>query len=460
MDWQELIRQFKHLASSDIPSFAPRSEMVQAIGSYNRAITNLNSQNSDIALITLRKLAATYPAFSQAVLLNGICLASAGRLDESYGQVSHALRNGLAEPYLGYAESALSELDHEIAQRSQAQSSTNNVSRSRSDRSSSSAPLPPTSQVLEKTTPRGKVRMASEKERQEVIRRGEFAQEEETNVRLTREPIEYLRFALPALAVMIVVGLLIFFGIKLASDLADTNRRQLDTENRLNWLVTRLERLSADNPAVSGLLSEYEAAFTTATAATVPTTAPTTLQTSAAMTETTVPTTSSSQTAAPTTVAIDSASLSQANSLYQQAVAVQGSDLVAAGNHLLAARTLLAAIPATTTALDVTGNAAALSASVESLVESIGQNAAERNRVLGMVEYDQKKYDTALTFFSAGFQLYPRAYGGGVAYYCGRCNQLLGETAAAKPYFDYVVENFAGRDIAVSAAARLKEMGY
>ena len=231
----------------------------------------------------------------------------------------------------------------------------------------------------------------------------------------------------------------------------------------MNWLLTRLDGLSASDPAVSGLLDEYESAFTTATAATLPTTVPTSQQTTSTVTENTTPTTTANQTeatSAPTTVAIDSASLSQASSLYQQAEAAQSSDLVSAGNHLLAARTMLATIPATTTAPDVTGDAAALSASVESLIESIGQNAAERNRVLGMVEYDQKKYDTALTCFSAGFQLYPRAYGGGVAYYCGRCNQLLGDNTAAKPYFDYVVQNFAGRDIAVSAAARLKEMGY
>lgn len=455
MDWQQLIGQFEHLASSDIPSFAPRSEMVQAIGSYNRAIANLNSQNSDIAMITLRKLAAAYPAFSQAVLLNGICLAASGRLDESYGLVSQALRNGLDKPYLDYAENALNELDRIIAQRSQMQSAAGSI-RTHNEHSSSSAPQPPTHQVLEKTGPRGKVRMASEKERMDVIRRGEFAQEQETNVRQARDPVEYLRIALPALAVLIVVGLLIFFGIKLASDLADSNRRQLDSETRLNWLLTRLDALSDADPAISGLLDQYESAFSTATASTtMPTTVPTNQPTTAAVTETTIPTTP-----APTTIAVDSTSLSQASSLYQQAVAVQSSDLVAAGNHLLAARTLLAAIPATTTAPDVTGDAAALSASVESVIESIGQNAADRNRVLGMAEYDRQKYDTALTYFSAGFQLYARAYGGGVAYYCGRCNQLLGETAAAKPYFDYVVQNFAGRDIAASAAARLKEMGY
>ena len=62
MDWQRLINQFLPVNPEDIASFAPPREMAQAIVTYNRALTNLKSQNGDIALIALRKLTATYPA--------------------------------------------------------------------------------------------------------------------------------------------------------------------------------------------------------------------------------------------------------------------------------------------------------------------------------------------------------------------------------------------------------------
>ena len=101
-----------------------------------------------------------------------------------------------------------------------------------------------------------------------------------------------------------------------------------------------------------------------------------------------------------------------------------------------------------------------MSKAVEDLIGEIAVDAAEQLRLLGMTDFDAGHYQEALTYFLPAYQLYPRAYGGGVAYYCGRCYQLLGDKAAAKPYFEYVVEQFSGRDIAGSAAGRLAEMGY
>jgi TolA-binding protein len=78
-----------------------------------------------------------------------------------------------------------------------------------------------------------------------------------------------------------------------------------------------------------------------------------------------------------------------------------------------------------------------------------------------MAEFNRQNYELALeAYFLKAYQLNPGCYGGGAAYYCGRCLQILGNKAEAKLYYDYVIENFAGRDIARSAAARLQEMGY
>ena len=97
---------------------------------------------------------------------------------------------------------------------------------------------------------------------------------------------------------------------------------------------------------------------------------------------------------------------------------------------------------------------------VEDLIAEIAFQAARELRLLAEPLFNGGQYTEALAYYLPAFEIYPRSYNGGVAYYVGRCYQLLGDFAAAKPYFEYVTDHFAGRDIADSAAYRLREMGY
>ena len=465
MDWQRLINQFLPITYEDLTSFASPREMAQAVTTYNRALTNLKSQNGDIALIALRKLSSTYPDFALAVLLYGLSLAADEQLDKARTKIALALESGLPADYQTPAENALAHINALFEQQTTRVSGNG---RSQTDRTTQTS-IPGAPGVLEKTGRRGRVRMASDKERQDVIRRGEYAQTEETAVKVRRDPVEYLRIALPAVAIVIVIGLLVFFGIRLISGISETNRQNRENTDRLTWLVSRLDVLAANDPAIAGLLAEYQTAFTPQTEpepteAAVPTTTGSTQET----TETTPPTTTAAPTAAPTTapttvetsLSPEVQALIDASSLFSQATAVADSDLRSAGDLLLSARTLLTGVPGTTTAPLLTGDAASLSSSVEAMIKDIGRDAAEENRQLGMQRFEVKDYSGALPYFLAGYALYPRAYGGGVAYYCGRCYQLLGDKPAAKPYFEYVIRQFPDRDIADSARSRLKEMGY
>lgn len=468
MDWQKLINQFLPINSEDLEPFAVSREVAQAVATFNRALTNLKSQNGDIALIALRKLAATYPDFSHAVLLYGLSLALYKQPEEARSQIVQAIETGLPETYLSQAEKSLAQLDLLLEQRRQAQTSG---TRQPAERPAPNG-VPGAAPVLEKSGRRARVRMASDKERQDVIRRGEFAKEEETNVKVGREPVEYLRIAIPVAAIVIVAGLLLFFGIRTVSGLTEANRLQRMNAERLAWLVDRLEVMAEIDTAVSNLLEDYETAFTTIETTDAPTFEPTTegpSETSPSQSSpnettasTTAPTASptSSTTSSESTISADAQALTEAGSKYTQAVSLAGSDLRGAGDLLLSARSLLAGIPGTTTAPQLTGDAATLSSSVESLIDEIGPDAAEENRVLGMEQFHIPDYQAALGYFLAGYQLYPRAYGGGVAYYCGRCYQEMGEKEAAKTYYDFVIKNYPDREIGDSARARLREMGY
>ncbi len=457
MDWQQLINQFKPITVNSVEAFASSRDMEQAVFSFNRAISNLKSQNGDVAQISLRKLTATYPTFSLATLLLGLSQANFDHFEEARTSIRQAVSQGLAEPYSEIASTALDALDLLLEpQRIQNQNKAN-ARRLEAERAAAAAAQSKSSRVLEKTSRRNNVRMASSKERQDVIRRGENANQPETNVAMKRDPIEYLRLGVPILGGIIVLGLLIFFGITLFNSIADTNQRHQEDEARLAWLTARLDSLADDNTAISALLEEYEAAFAPTPATPVTDPSQTTVETTP---ETTAPTPTPSETTVETTVDPALALLVQASDLYNQAATVASSDILSAGDKLVAARTLLATIPGTTTAPAVTGDAASLSASVESLIGQIGVNAAEKNRKLGMTQFGAKQYAAALSYFLTAYQLHPTAYGGGVAYYCGRCYQLLADNANAKGYYDFVVAQFPTREIAANAKSRLNEMGY
>lgn len=461
MDWQALIEQFTTLSREDVMLFAPPRDMEQALNIYNRAIFNISSDSMDIALIALRKLAATYPMFPQASLLLSFCQAKAGQYDEALENLDHALLAGLPPDLHQLAQDSQASMIQERKQQQQ-----NNAAASAS--ASPFAAIKPrrksNSGVLEKTDRRSKVRMASEKERQSVIRRGEFPTEVETNVKTGRDPVEILRIALPIAAGLLLAAFLVFAGIRWLPGLFDKNGQDNTAEARLAWLINRLDGLAGKNSEIGQLLEDYRAEFEPQPSDTTsPTTAATTAATGGTTgetAETTLPTTTAPTTSATTTADPSIASLQEASLLYDQAAAIRPTDVLAAADYLLTARTILADIPESTVAPDVTVDAGTLRASVEDLISSIAGKAAEKFRLLGKADFDQENYESALEYFLKAYQLNPRTYGGGVAYYCGRCYQLLGDYASAKPYYDFVVKSFAGRDIADYAANRLHQMGY
>ncbi|HBP37884.1 MAG TPA: hypothetical protein DD640_03930 [Clostridiales bacterium] len=478
MDWQQLIIQFQPLYFNEVMMFAPPREMEQAINTYNRAIFNLNHDSTDVAMIALRKLVATYPMFAQANLLLGCCQAQSGQYEDALEQFAHARLAGLPDEWQDQAQQMQTEAENQRRLRNQllAGSSPDSRTSQQPPAAAAAGRISPDA-FLEKSRRRGRVRMASAKERQAVIRQAENPEKEETVVKVSREPVEYLRLALPILAGLAAVILLFFAIFRWLPGLADGIRQRREASVRLEWLLDRLDTLSAQDQAVDSLLDEYQAfvqpspmpspsatepANSEPAASTEPnvTASETAISVSPTPTDPSQPTAATTAPTAAPTPDPASVALQDASRLYLQAVNLQSSDLAAAAQNLLAARELLAGIPGETTAPDLAGNAATLRQDVESLITAIARNAAEVFRVQGMDLFNRQDYSAALPLFLTAYELYPKAYGGGVAYYCGRCYQLLGDYATAKPYYEFVIANFAGRDIAGSAAARLEQMGY
>lgn len=498
MDWTAQIARFEPLTRDRTAAFASPRDVEQAIGSYNKALFNLVHDSQDIALIALRKLVATYPAFAQPFFLYACCLAerSSGSPEVWLGLIDQAIQIGLPEDLHQDALYCQFDLQEDLKRQSAVlpgapagQGGTSNPALRASAKKKIRARVPASS-VLERTGRSGKVKMASEKERQDVIRRGEFPQDEETHVVDRREPAELIRKALPIVAGVLIVATLVLAAVRwLPKTRLFAGNREPSASERLDWLLARLEPLAGDEQTIADLLDEYRTKYqpslspdettsamngTTAsestTAAnsgetTVPTesTSMTEPTSEASATTTLVQPTKATTTAAPITTPVPTVNpaataLLDAWDAYVEAKNVQSEDVLAAAEKLLTARSLLTDIPSTTTAEGLDRDAGSLSSLVESRIDDLANNASKGFRLLAEAAFNNKQYEAALVPYLKAWQIKPDAYGGGVAYYCGRCYQLLGDYAAARPFYEYVVDAFTGRDIARSAAGRLAEM--
>jgi hypothetical protein len=487
-DWPRLIGQFTPLSRDDVPLFAPPHEMERAIAVYNKAIYNLGHDSSDIALIALHKLTATYPLFTDAALLLGYCLAESGRWSDAREQIELALLGGLPDHQSSQAVSVLQEIreqesklelpdDQDIARSPLARiiSPKKPARPARVAAARQPETTIPASAILLKTSRRKNVRVASARERRAVVREDEPNVRESPPLHLHHLPAGMLRITFMIIVGLAVLAILVYAGVFLVPPLIEKSRERSQAISRLEWLIDRLEALSGQNPGIDEILKDYQKQFdkqpaglpTTETVqpnstesgnvtSTAATSAANAASATAQRSSTTVPATAVSV----TTEDLSVQAMSEAAHLYQVAVAIEKTDLLAAADNLLSARHLLAGIPGSTRAPDMMGDASELSQAVESFIQSIARTAAALFWERGQASFDAKDYQASLSDNLKAYELKPDYYGGGVAYYCGRCYQLLGDYASAKPYYDYVIGHFAGHGIASSAAVRLSEMGY
>ena len=138
--------------------------------------------------------------------------------------------------------------------------------------------------------------------------------------------------------------------------------------------------------------------------------------------------------------------------------ALAGTDMTAAADRLLQARDRLEGVPDALSATSGGPTAGDLRTRIADQFRKIGRSACSAYRVQAEELFGAKRYEEALVPYLKAYAIDPGYYGGGVAYYIGRCYQLLARPDKARPYFQFVVDNFQGRDIAEKAAGRLLEL--
>lgn len=454
MSWQAHLKKLSPLTFEEAEIFAPPREMEAAIASYNRALANLRADSADIAQIALRKLVIQYPLFGPAGLLYAACLFELKRLDAATELIHRSRLAGLRPGDVQLADALLAAIQNE--QESLAPTHVNLLNRPASGAS-----------ILEKTRKSGKAKMASRKEVLEVVRHGDRVQQEETFVADEATPGQHLRRIVHVTGISLGVILITFLGLFAYRLILDRSSAVIpDTDERLSYLLDRLGALSAEDPRVSELMEDY-AQFVAPPASETETTPTQSLP----VTETTVgstipvmttqpepPSTSEPAQTVGTTSPTDL--LTQIYSEYQAALLLAKTDVVAAAENLLKMSEASASLDPALQSPAVPMSVDNLNTSILTSLDQYRVKAAEILRAEGNQAYENKDNQTSLDYYLRAYALEPLYYGGGVAYYCGRNYQALGQHDQARPYYELVIEKFPGREIAGYAQIRLSEMGF
>lgn len=454
MSWQAHLKKLSPLTFEEAEIFAPPREMEAAIASYNRALANLRADSADIAQIALRKLVIQYPLFGPAGLLYAACLFELKRLDAATELIHRSRLAGLRPGDVQMADALLAAIQNE--QESLAPTHVNLLNRPASGAS-----------ILEKTRKSGKAKMASRKEVLEVVRHGDRVQQEETFVADEATPGQHLRRIVHVTGISLGVILIAFLGLFAYRLILDRSSAVIpDTDERLSYLLDRLGALSAEDPRVAELMEDY-AQFVAPPASETETTPTQSLP----VTETTVGSTIPVMTTQPAppstsepaqTVGTTSPTdlLTQIYSEYQAALLLAKTDVVAAAENLLKMSEASASLDPALQSPAVPMSVDNLNTSILTSLDQYRVKAAEILRAEGNQAYENKDNQTSLDYYLRAYALEPLYYGGGVAYYCGRNHQALGQHDQARPYYELVIEKFPGREIAGYAQIRLSEMGF
>ncbi|MDD4462594.1 MAG: hypothetical protein PHP94_09810 [Eubacteriales bacterium] len=455
MNWQAIIDQIEPIQGEAVPAFLSARDREKAVYLYNKSLQQIHQGSDDIAQISLRRLIADYPEFGQASLLAGLLMARDGNLDNATGYLTRAISQGhLPSGAANLAETSLEEVERLKAD------GTVDIDRP-DDQPEPVGSALNAATLLQKSRPPAKVRLASDREVQKVLQEGEIS-DQATFVKEARDPVELIRTLVPIVLIVLVSGLLIFAAIRWLPPLF-RNTDQSEDRQRLEWLVSRLETMAANDPDIEQILSDYQQRFPdeSVPADPIETTVPvqtTPPETTSPPTATPAPTSTPAPTPSPTP---DPAQISLAEAAeWLQTARNETGSLEAQADALLEARTLLQDLPDDLTLPSSDVNAATLRREVEDALAPITDDVVDLYREQGRVLFNQADYEASLPYYLKAFELDPDNYRGGVAYYCGRNYQELGLFAQARPYYEYVIETFPDRDIAVYAAERLRQMGW
>ncbi len=248
--WQAILDKIKALDEAPINVFSSQREADRALSIYNRAIEHIHTDNEDIAMIALEKVVATYPLFTEAALLYGLCLAEARKYKEAELQFEKAL---LSDPDREQEEV----LEHLLAQARLCKERSEEFERSRRRNEKKLLPIRANlaqAGILERAAGSidgDDVRMASAKERDELMRQINRGESSSSIAPERRDGSGIIQIISIVVIVAVLVFSLLYFLIVPAVS------RAKERDARLDWLEEQIEERAGSDDAFQGIWEDY-----------------------------------------------------------------------------------------------------------------------------------------------------------------------------------------------------------
>lgn len=254
-------------------------DKVYAVKQFNRALLNSQRDGTDVAQIILKPLITKYPTWGDTALVYGLCLAREKSFKRAADALEYAVNNTLAsEQHLNVAQEAIK---YVRADEKEPPAEPVEGRRRKKDISSmigegSSKPAARTAMqapiLMRASSGRDDFKMASEKERRDVMMRSSSGGDEmsdDVNVENVRTAADNLRLTVRIVTIFLILAALAALVYFVIIPTAVRVRNSSDTEARLDYLISRLDENKTD-PEVANIITDYAQNFGDGTAQTVP----------------------------------------------------------------------------------------------------------------------------------------------------------------------------------------------
>ena len=280
MDWKTAGKTIPEITTRDLVVFRlPPEESEQLAHQYNRALSNMNNDGADVAIISLKKIITEYPTWGEPSLLFGICVAQCEEYHRALKCFEHALTCGLhsqAMTELAQYCLAQAKVEYEQAQaiadatpeESPLKALSAAITRQESpmvaesenrERIHVQAPI-----LIKAPKKPRKRRIATEKEIRDALAQstssnGEIP-DEEIKVEFPKTPAEKMRMtAIAAGVIALIVGLILLSYFVIIPAVKKATAKSKDAEK-----VEFLEKKLAENPGdpeINAIIAAYNSAF-------------------------------------------------------------------------------------------------------------------------------------------------------------------------------------------------------
>ncbi len=438
MDWLSEINSFPPFELKESGLDISAKEASLAVTKYEKALKNAQNDSLDIAIIELRKLVVLYPEMGQAAILLGCCQMQENQPIEALKNFRKAslssLQIGFVTKLEQYLKSSQETIDFQQA------NPEFKLNRPK-------YPINSSPEIIAATPGKWKkVKVASDKEKRDVMNSNSSPQVKETFVD-ERMDINWVKVGIITISVLFIVGIGIVLYVFVPKAIDNFRNSGNKAETKLEWILDRLNNEEKTNSAIEKILKDYDGTFYPTPSLAIQSSSEASLVSPTAA----IPTPST----APT---INDKIVLAAQSI-QQAEKIGKTDPKKVMQLITKATTALLGIDENATAPTLTMNAGEIMAKASLLIKNIVNAACYPFYSQAKAKVSVKAYQEAIVLFLKVYDINPDYLDGGNAYNLGKAYAEAGQIADANKYFQYVVKKFPGTDVAGWAAGRIKPTG-